>query len=154
MHGLSGHAAPHVFHFYKNTEAKPEMCNKPYHCQGEWSMPYQLLPIGIHPPTPPSCSPVLLPDRQPSQPPLHQVFPGLSHPWPQMLRFLKSCFLTALSHSSPLSSRSGMTLWTNIRLMPWLLLMLSQLYLIPSPHMLLLPSSLTMHSLASRHVCR
>ncbi len=66
MHGLSGHAAPHVFHFYKNADGKPEMRDKPYHCQGEWSDPYQLLsslPVGTNSPLPTSLNtlPVRLP---------------------------------------------------------------------------------------------
>jgi hypothetical protein len=41
--GLSGHSAPHVFHFYKNTASQAEMRDKAFHTQGEWSNPYQML---------------------------------------------------------------------------------------------------------------
>ena len=60
MHGLTGHSAPHVFHFFCDAAGRPVICDKAYHTQGTYSDPYQLLtsiPTGLFIISPPFISP-------------------------------------------------------------------------------------------------
>ena len=116
MHGLTGHSAPHVFHFFCDAAGRPVICDKAYHTQGTYSDPYQLLtsiPTGLFIISPPYISP--------ATPHLHHPFQELLSLYPPRHFHLKcsvSWQTTAMLHCfSNQSSVSGLTSLKLMRLL-------------------------------------